>query len=73
MSDQELEHFGIKGMKWGVRRTPAQLGHRKEKTLNRYKEKEIRKVEKRIASDKETENQKRYGFRTRKKKKLARK
>ena len=25
---QELYHHGIKGMKWGVRRTPEQLGHR---------------------------------------------
>lgn len=22
-----LEHYGIKGMKWGIRRSPAQLGH----------------------------------------------
>lgn len=32
-----LEHHGIKGMKWGVRRTPEQLGHRnlrKAKTSN---------------------------------------
>lgn len=25
----ELYHYGVKGMKWGVRRSPEQLGHRK--------------------------------------------
>lgn len=24
----ELRHYGVKGMRWGVRRTPEQLGHR---------------------------------------------
>ncbi len=27
-----LEHYGIKGMKWGVRRTPEQLGHKTKKS-----------------------------------------
>lgn len=25
-----LVHYGVKGMKWGVRRTPEQLGHLKD-------------------------------------------
>lgn len=29
-NDNVLYHHGIKGMKWGVRRTPEQLGHRKK-------------------------------------------
>ena len=28
MDNQELTHHGVKGMRWGVRRTPAQLGHK---------------------------------------------
>lgn len=29
--DEMLQHYGVKGMKWGVRRTPEQLGHRTHK------------------------------------------
>lgn len=29
--NNELAHHGIKGQKWGVRRTPTQLGHRPSK------------------------------------------
>lgn len=40
--DEYLEHHGILGMHWGVRRTPEQLGHKlakKRKSFERYSEK----------------------------------
>ena len=41
--DNEMTHHGIKGMKWGVRRTPAQLGHLSKKD-NRWVKKNTNKV-----------------------------
>ena len=32
--DDYLMHYGIKGMKWGIRRTPAQLGHTVARGVN---------------------------------------
>lgn len=31
-NQSEFMHYGIKGMKWGVRRSPEQLGHREART-----------------------------------------
>ena len=42
---QALKHYGILGMKWGVRRTPEQLGHR----TARKEERAQKKAEKREA------------------------
>lgn len=37
MNENSLEHYGIKGMHWGVRRTPEQLGNKKAKVLRKQK------------------------------------
>lgn len=36
MADNVLQHHGVKGMKWGVRRTPAQLGHPRTVPKRKY-------------------------------------
>lgn len=55
-----LAHFGIKGMRWGVRRTPEQLGHRKKGKSNNRSEDEkevssLRKKKTKNLSNKELE------------------
>mgnify|MGYP007085927131 CR=1 FL=1 len=40
MDNGYLKHYGVLGMKWGVRRTPTQLGHKtKEQKLSEKKKK----------------------------------
>lgn len=48
-----LEHYGIKGMKWGIRRTPEQLGH----VVNKVKKK-VASVQKKSAAKKKKAAQK---------------
>lgn len=54
--DEELYHHGIKGMKWGVRRTPEQLGHRtsaakrKKSSASKKAEREKKREAKRNAA-----------------------
>lgn len=38
VASKELRHYGIKGMKWGIRRTPEQLGHKSAEKFNKKRE-----------------------------------
>ena len=38
MSTDYLMHYGVKGMHWGIRRTPEQLGHKKSLTVKSLSE-----------------------------------
>lgn len=45
MDKNELYHYGVQGMKWGIIRTPAQLGHRiKQYRVNRQRKANLKKA-----------------------------
>lgn len=46
-----LDHYGILGMKWGVRRTPEQLGHRVKKKDRRYEGETEKQYQQRMARE----------------------
>ena len=46
--DEELYHYGVKGMKWGIRRSPAQLDH-KTGTKKKKKSGTLAKAGKKVA------------------------
>lgn len=73
----ELYHYGIKGMKWGVRRDARLLANRRRnnavrKAKNRYETGKITKEEKRSAIDKANQQKKAYLTNTKQKLKNAR-
>ena len=53
MNEYELYHHGVKGMKWGVRRTKAQLGHKVSKFVKKTKKSVDAAIEKKKAKDAE--------------------
>lgn len=56
MELNELAHHGVKGQKWGVRRTPEQLGHKPKSKSTEKREREDRehaRSETKMLSDEE--------------------
>lgn len=46
MNEHCLQHYGILGMKWGVRRTPEQLGHKPKTSTEKWKYKQLKQIDK---------------------------